>query len=103
IEIKPEMPLQQMPEQQQMIGPPTLQMPKMEQEMNHYTMINIPQMPTTYKIKEEKIKEEIKEPVKKKEKKEKKETKYKIKPKQPKIIKKKNRKTKKKKKKQKKN
>src|SRR5699024_3222453 len=80
IEIKPEMPLPQMPEQPQMIGPPTLQMPKMEQEMNHYTMINLPQMPPTYKMKEEKVKEEIKEPVKKKEKKEKIYTKYQIPP-----------------------
>src|SRR5699024_1015430 len=80
IEIKPEMPLPQMPEQPQMIGPPTLQMPKKEQEMNHYTMNNLPQMPPTYKMKEEKVKEEIKEPVKKKEKKEKIDTKYQIPP-----------------------
>src|SRR5699024_4589332 len=58
-------------------------MPKIEKEMNHYTMINLPQMPPTYKMKEEKVKEEIKEPVKKKEKKEKIDTKYQIPPSHP--------------------
>jgi len=85
VEVKPEMPLPQMPEQPQMIAPPTLQMPKMEQEMNHYTMINLPQMPPTYKMKEEKVKEgkfkeKTKEPVKMKEEKEIIDTKYQMPP-----------------------
>src|SRR5690625_2347191 len=66
-EIKPEMP--KMPEMPQMTGmpktpqqPQMMQMPMMEQEMNQYTTINIPES-------KPKVKEEAKEP-KEKEKKE---------------------------------
>lgn len=62
-EVKKEMPLPQMPQMPQIpVQPPMMQMPVMEQEMNQYTTINMPQIPYFQEPKKEKpVKEKPKQ------------------------------------------